>query len=93
VWVVPPTPIEVLNGPEMNEPARYEAQHSAIADVIATFGSAQVQAADVDAWLTLTEHAADRAWRPDGVHLSEDAARFTAELYLGPTLVDVALSG
>jgi peptidoglycan/LPS O-acetylase OafA/YrhL len=93
VWVVPPTPIEVLNGPEMNEPARYEAQHAAIADVIATFGSAQVQAADVDAWLTLTEHAADRAWRPDGVHLSEDAARYTAELYLGPTLVEVALGG
>ena len=64
-----------------------------IRDVIATFGSTQVQTADVDAWLTLADHATDRAWRPDGVHLTDDAATFTAELYLGPTLIDIALGG
>ena len=93
VWLVPPVPIEVLNGPEMNEPARYATQHQVIADVVATFGTAQVGSVDVDAWVDAVGHHDDRAWRPDGVHLTPDAATQLAEQFLGPSLVLAALGG
>lgn len=91
VWMVPPVPIEVLNGPEMNDPVRYEVQHEVISDVVTTFGSSPVRSIDLDAWITARGRGDDRTWRPDGVHLTTDAATHVAERLLGPMLVSIAL--
>lgn len=48
---------------------------------------------DYHAWLTATGRHADVTWRPDGVHLSDPAAKTLAEEWLAPLLVTVALGG
>ena len=92
VWIVPPVPLAVLNGPEMNEPERYEVQHAVIRETVARFTGSPVSAIDLEGWMVAADHASDSSWRPDGVHLTEEAAAVIAEQFLGPLLVATALS-
>ena len=62
-----------------------------ISDVVTTFGSSPVRSIDLDAWITARGRGDDRTWRPDGVHLTTDAATHVAERLLGPMLVSIAL--
>ena len=90
LWVVPPTPFHLWLEPEMNEPARYAAQHDVIRDVASLFDQ-RVTIVDLDAWLTAAGHTTDPWWRADGVHLTDESAALLAEQYLGPLVVARAL--
>ncbi|MBK9971048.1 MAG: hypothetical protein IPP16_10060 [Acidimicrobiaceae bacterium] len=61
-----------------------------IREVAAAAGAA-VNVNELDAWFTLTGHAADRSWRPDGTHLTEQSAKELAGEFLGAWLVQTAL--
>jgi peptidoglycan/LPS O-acetylase OafA/YrhL/lysophospholipase L1-like esterase len=92
--VVPPTPTHQFLQPEMNDPARFAAQHDVIRAVPATFTGARagrVAVIDLETWFTNHGHAQDPTWRPDGVHLTTDTAHRLADDYLGPTLTRRAL--
>lgn len=89
VWVIPPTPLQLWNEPEMNETARYLVQHDVIREVAAGFDQ-RVSVVDLDAWLTAGGHVLDDTWRRDGVHFTDESAGWLAEQYLGPLLVGVA---
>ena len=90
VWVVPPAPTTEWESVGMRDPARYAVQHTVIRNVAAAAGAPLV---DLEGWMTRTGVIGDAGWRPDGTHLSSTAATTTAEDYLGPLLVDLALQG
>ena len=90
VWVNPPIPAGVWDPPEMSEDPRNWVQHDVIREVAAAAGAA-VNVNELDAWFTLTGHGADRSWRPDGTHLTEQSAKELAGEFLGAWLVQTAL--
>ena len=90
VWVNPPIPAGVWDPPEMGEDPRNWVQHDVIREVAAASGPA-VTVNELDAWLSLTGHADDRTWRPDGTHLTEESAKALANEFLGAWLVHTAL--
>ena len=90
VWVNPPIPAGVWDPPEMSEDPRNWVQHDVIREVAAAAGAA-VNVNELDAWFTLTGHGADRSWRPDGTHLTEQSAKELAGEFLGAWLVQAAL--
>jgi hypothetical protein len=73
----------------MRAPERYVVQHDVIREVAAE--QPAVVVLELDDWFTRAGHAHDGEWRPDGVHLSEDAAHQLATDYLGPWLVNAVL--
>jgi peptidoglycan/LPS O-acetylase OafA/YrhL len=92
VWVVPPVPTSYFDTADLGEHDRYRIQHDVIrevaADAAASGGSVVV--CDVDRWMTQAGHDTDTAWRPDGTHLNEESARWLADRWLGPWLVNAA---
>jgi len=90
VWVNPPIPVGVWDPPEMGEDPRNWVQHEVIRGVAAEQGPA-VRVNELDAWFSLTGHAVDRTWRPDGTHLTEASAKSLASEFLGAWLVQTAL--
>jgi len=90
-WVIPPTPTTMwLDDPAMEEPARWEVQHEVIRG-IAGARPDTVGTIDLDAWFDAAGHSGDSAWRPDGVHMTDDSAAQAAELFAGPMVVRRAL--
>ena len=73
------------------EPARHQVLHDAMAR-LARADPAHVRLADVTGWLDAVGLATDHATRPDGVHWSPPAALRLATDYLGPLLVNQALT-
>ncbi len=90
VWVNPPIPATLWDPPEMGEDPRNWVQHDVIREVAEASGPA-VTVNELDAWLSLTGHADDRTWRPDGTHLTEESAKALAGEFLGAWLVQTAL--
>jgi peptidoglycan/LPS O-acetylase OafA/YrhL len=91
VWVIPPEPLPVWKEAHMNEPLRYAAHRESIRAAVEPFGD-EVSVADVHRWMVESDLADDRTWRPDGVHLDSGRATEMAESFLGPLLVERALS-
>jgi lysophospholipase L1-like esterase len=90
VWVVPPIPDVPWERVEMQDPARYQAQHDVIEEVADSF-PAGVSTLDLDTYSTATALDHDPQWRPDGLHFSAAAAGDLATTYIGPSLVETAL--
>lgn len=90
VWVVPPVPHAVAPTPDLGDLARYEVQHEVIRNVVANDADG-VSLVDLDQWMVRAGHQDDDAWRPDGIHFSEQSAEQLATTYLGPRLLLVAL--
>jgi peptidoglycan/LPS O-acetylase OafA/YrhL/lysophospholipase L1-like esterase len=89
VWVVAPIPANEFSTADLNVRESHLAVHAAIREVAASVPGASV--AEMDEWLTATGHATDDEWRPDGTHLSEQAALRLAEEWFGPWLVGESL--
>ena len=90
-WVLPPRPIAPFQGEQrkMSDPARYQVQF----DVIRAVGADRPAVAVVDlaGWLEDQGADLDTSVRPDGLHWSDEAARWVGEAYLVPTLVSIAV--
>lgn len=73
----------------MSDPARYQVQF----DVIRAVGADRPAVAVVDlaGWLEDQGADLDTSVRPDGLHWSDEAARWVGEAYLVPTLVSIAV--
>ena len=73
------------------DPARHEVLHQAMRELAAT-DPARVAVADLGWWLTESGMASDHAARPDGVHLTAEAAEEVSTRWLGPVALGAALS-
>ncbi len=95
VWVVPPIPSSVFDTADLGERDRYLVQHDVIRQVAAEAVAAGsvVKVAELSTWFEDAGHDRDDTWRPDGTHLTEESATWVAERWLGPWLVESALSG
>jgi lysophospholipase L1-like esterase len=94
VWIAEPTVDPVWNpvpSPQ-EEPERHAVLHRAMADIAAERPT-QVAVADLAWWVDDAGLAEDRAFRPDGVHLSAPAAERVATEWLGPLLISAAVRG
>jgi hypothetical protein len=58
----------------------------------AAAAGASVELADMAGWFTAAGHDAAANWRPDGTHLTEESATWLADRWLGPWLIDAALT-
>ena len=92
VWVVPPVPTSYFDTADLGERDRYLIQHDVIREVAASAMPAggSVVVCDMDHWFTQAGHDTDAAWRPDGTHMNEQSARWLADRWLGPWLVNAA---
>ncbi len=92
VWVVPPVPTSYFDTPDLGERDRYLIQHDVIREVAASSAEAggNVVVCDLDHWFSQAGHDRESAWRPDGTHLNEESARWLADRWLGPWLVNAA---
>jgi peptidoglycan/LPS O-acetylase OafA/YrhL/lysophospholipase L1-like esterase len=91
VWVLPPTPLDPLGPIAQLERKRWDILHEVIRAVAHDAGPF-VTVADAHGWGEQTGLSSDTDWRPDGVHLSESANADMIERWLGPMLIDAALS-
>ena len=89
IWVIPPVPTTDWEAEEMRDPARYLVQHAVIEGAAS---DSDLVVVDLNGWMDGEGLLEDAAWRPDGTHLSNDAAADLARRYLGPFLVDAALA-
>jgi peptidoglycan/LPS O-acetylase OafA/YrhL/lysophospholipase L1-like esterase len=94
LWLAEPTTNPFWNeAPSPQEdPARHAVLHGAMRRVAADDPD-RVAVADLAWWLDASGLAAEREARPDGVHLSPDAADALAARWLGPVAVSAALRG
>ena len=90
VWIVPPRPAALWRYADLNDPLRYQVQHDVIGAVVAGMPG-RLGLVDLARWAEVTGSATDPTWRPDGVHMSVDAATVLAQQYLGAMLVQQAL--
>lgn len=93
VWLAEPTSDPYWNpvvSPQ-EDPARHEVLHQAMRELAAA-DPARVAVADLGWWLTESGMASDHAARPDGVHLTAEAAEEVSTRWLGPVALGAALS-
>jgi hypothetical protein len=92
VFIVPPVPLDT---PETMERLPPEASR-VLQDVVHETASAKardgVSDVELQKWLDETGHSG-RAWRPDGLHITDQHAAELAEQYLGPLLLSIAYQG
>lgn len=94
VWIAEPTVNPIWNpvhSPQ-EEPERHAVLHETMADLAAA-DPEHVAVADLAWWIDDAGLAEDRPTRPDGVHLSPEAAERLATDWLGPLLVNAAVRG
>jgi hypothetical protein len=90
VWIVPPSPVGFQQAEELGDPSTFEAQHEIIRSVAEEFAPAS-SSIDLDRWMKEGEYDLDESWRPDGTHLTDEAAATIADMMLGPSLTLTAL--
>jgi hypothetical protein len=92
VWVREP-PADPFWNP-VPSPQEERPRHRVLWDAMAALAAADpaVRVADLVGWLDARDLTTDRDARPDGVHLAPEAARRVAEGWLGPLLVQEALT-
>jgi peptidoglycan/LPS O-acetylase OafA/YrhL len=93
VWIDEPVPLPTATAADdqQADPARHEVLHRVIAGIAAARPT-QVRVVDLAGWLAATPLATDPAARPDQVHWTTDASTRIATEFLGPALVQAALS-
>jgi peptidoglycan/LPS O-acetylase OafA/YrhL/lysophospholipase L1-like esterase len=74
------------------DPDRHAALHGTM-DALAAADPDRVGVADLAGWIEAVGWTDDRAARPDGVHLSAEAADELAQRWLGPTALAASLRG
>ncbi len=92
VWVQSPSPLPSLAGGEdqQAQPQRHEVLHRVISEVATTRPAVRV--AELSEWLIGGPLADSREARTDGVHWTSDASLIIASDFLGPLLVQAALT-
>ncbi len=91
VWLIPPVTGSWSTTPELKQRDRQDAQADVIRRAAAASDPASV--VDLDAWFEASGKAADRSFRPDGVHMTEESGAALAGEFLGPSLVRIAVEG
>ncbi len=92
VWVAAPTPLPSLAGgvDKQAEPDRHAVLHRVIATIAQSRPA--VRLVDLAAWVRDQPIGTDREARIDGVHWTSEASLLIANEFLGPALVQAALS-
>ncbi|MEY4338478.1 MAG: hypothetical protein RLZ14_328, partial [Actinomycetota bacterium] len=89
LWVVPPLPSDRWPQAKVNpiRPADWDVFVRTI-EQRATAHPREVQVVRLDQWMQQHEPGGD--WRPDGLHLTIDAAETVSDQFIGPLLINAA---
>ena len=93
VWVLAPRPLVPFEGEQrkMLNPARYAVQHGVI-EQVARERAGAITVLDLNSWLTEVGLVNDVGIRPDGIHISPEAALWLSEVYLAGSVVSAAIA-
>ena len=93
VWVLAPRPLVPFEGEQrkMRNPARYAVQHGVI-EQVARERAGAITVLDLNSWLTEVGLVEDVGIRPDGIHISPEAALWLSEVYLAGSVVSAAIA-
>lgn len=91
-WILEPVPLPTATAADdqQADPARHAVLHGIIESIAAERPAVRV--VDLDGWVGDAPFGADPAARPDSVHWTTDVATRIADEFLGPALVQAALS-